>query len=225
MSDDKVSDYYVGQKQQVLGEVGPSVFFIFAYIKSINSGPGYILFLKIICDNDMTLWVDGEKQDLLLDLDGQMSWKAMSILNISSATEVLGVKCVNSWGGHYGIMGDVTDEAGKEILVTDSSWNCSNTADEGWERADFLEGGNWSPAFYNKKHEPYLNSSNSLPWASMSPNRKVIWTDSDKDTIVYCRRMLRMAGIESSKYLNVQIKENHTACTRTLYLFRSRSYI
>ena len=150
----------------------------------------------------MTLWVDGEQQDLDRDGQGSRSWKEMSILNISSATEVLGVKCVNSWGGHYGIMGDVTDEAGKEILVTDSSWNCSNTADEGWERADFLEGDNWNPAFYNKKHEPYLNNSDSLPWASMSPNRKVIWTDFDSynDTTVFCRRMLRMAGIESSKY-------------------------
>ena len=133
----------------------------------------------------MTLWVDGEQRDVT----GQNAWDEVSTLNISSTTQVLGVKCFNTFA-YFGIMADVTDEAGKEIPVTDDSWTCSNTADEGWFRAEFHEGGNWRPASYVSDHRFYTNHSSSWPWASMSPNRHVIWTNSGNDTTVYCRKTL-----------------------------------
>ena len=139
----------------------------------------------------MTLWIDGEKKDV---------WDEVSTLTITSTTQVLGVKCFNYWGGGYGIMGDVTDEAGKEILVTDDSWTCSKTAEEGWLRADFKGGDNWSPASYVTDNEYYMNNSDSWPWSSMSPNRHVIWTHTDDDTTVYCRIMMTISRIESGEF-------------------------
>ena len=129
-------------------------------------------------------------------------WDMVSTLTISSTTQVLGAKCVDDWGGGYGIMADVTDEAGKEILVTDDSWTCSNTADEGWQLANFHEGDNWKPATYVTDNNYYMDNSDSRPWASMSPNRHVIWT-SGNDTTVYCRRTMTSSRIDAGKLYEV----------------------
>ena len=88
-------------------------------------------------------------------------------------------------------MGSVQDEAGNDVLVTDNSWSCSNTADDGWEKADFLEGDNWNAASYYP-HRNYVTNSGS--GASMSPNRQIIWTATAADTTVYCRKSLRGNG-------------------------------
>ena len=140
----------------------------------------------MLCDDQMTLWVDGEQKDVA----GQGVWNQMSTISLRPATQVLGVKCVNT-GGPYGIMGAITDSEGKEVLVTDNSWSCSNTADEGWETADFQEGDNWNSASYYP-HRNYITNSGS--WASMSANRQVIWTSSAADTTVYCRKVIRAPG-------------------------------
>ena len=84
-------------------------------------------------------------------------------------------------------MADVTDDAGKEIMVTDNSWNCSNTANEGWEKANFQEGNDWHPASCLGKDHYYHRNSQSWP---DSPNRRVIWTNSGGDMTVYCRKIM-----------------------------------
>lgn len=149
----------------------------------ISSGYAADYTFKVICDDQMTLWVDGEQTDVA----GQGAWNQMSTINIPSTTRVLGVKCVNN-GGPYGIMGALTDEDGNDVLVTDSSWSCSSTADEGWETADFQEGDNWNPAYYYPNRN-YITNFGS--WASMSVNRQIIWTDSAAETTVYCRKVIQ----------------------------------
>ena len=116
--------------------------------------------------------------------------------NTSSRCQVC--QLLGRWLRDYA--GDVTDETGKEILVTDDSWTCSRTADEGWLRADFKGGDNWSPASYVTDNEYYMSNSDSWPWASMSPNRHVIWTDNGNDTTVYCRNMMTISRIESGEF-------------------------
>ena len=152
----------------------------------------------------MTLWVDGEQRDVA----GQGVWNQMSTLNIPSNTQVIGVKCVNT-GGPYGIMGAITDSDGNEVLVTDNSWSCSNTADEGWETADFQEGDNWNSASYYP-HRNYITNSGS--WASMSANRQIIWTSSAADTTVYCRKVVQKPGKPFSSYIrNIFLCSNKSA--------------
>ena len=128
--------------------------------------------------------MDGEQREV----DGLEVWNKVSTLKISSRTQVLGVKCVNTYAGtDYGIMADATDDAGKEIMVTDNSWNCSNTANEGWEKANFQEGNDWHPASCLGKDHYYHRNSQSWP---NSPNRRVIWTNSGGDMTVYCRKII-----------------------------------
>ena len=136
--------------------------------------------MKAICDDQMTLWVDG------VQTDGQGVWNQISTLEIPATTQVLGIRCVNI-GGPYGIMASVQDVAGDDVLVTDDSWSCSNTADDGWEKADFVEGRNWNAASYYN-HGGYITDNG--PWSSISANRQIIWTDSAADTTVYCRKVL-----------------------------------
>ena len=149
--------------------------------------------MKMACDDEMTLWVDGVQTDV----DGQGVWYKLSTLKIPSTTQVLGIKCVNIGGG-YGIMAAVEDAVGDNVLMTDNSWSCSNTADDGWEKADFVEGDNWNAASY------YSNSdyiADGEPWSSMSANKQIIWTDSPADATVYCRKVLPPPGNLSSSIL------------------------
>ena len=136
--------------------------------------------MKAICDDQITLWVDG------VQTDGHGVWNQMSTLDIPASTQVLGIKCFSK-GGAYGIMAAVQDVAGDDVLVTDDSWSCSNAADDGWEKADFVEGGNWNAASYYN-HGGYITDNG--PWSSMSVNRQIIWTDSAADRTVYCRKVL-----------------------------------
>merc|ERR1712176_503282 len=149
------------------------------------------LTMKVICDDQMTLWVDGVQTDVA----GQGSWNQMSTLGLKPGTRVLGIKCLNT-GGPYGIMGAVTDADGNDVLVTDNSWSCSNTADDGWEKADFKEGDGWNAASYYP-HRNYVTNSGS--WASMSANRQIIWTDTAADRTVYCRKVIQRPAIAKVK--------------------------
>merc|ERR1740124_1129181 len=99
----------------------------------------------------------------------------MSTLNIPESTRSIGISCLNT-GGPYGIMGSIQDAGGNDVLVTDDSWSCSNTADAGWEGPDFEEGDNWNAASYYA-HREYVNKDNGA-WQGMSPNRQIIWTAS-----------------------------------------------
>ena len=142
--------------------------------------------MKVVCDDETTLWVDGVQKNV----DGQGVYDQVSTLKIPSTTQVLGIKCVNIGGG-YGIMAAVEDAAGDNVLMTDNSWSCSNTADDGWEKADFVEGDNWNAASY------YSNSdyiADGEPWNSMSANKQIIWTASPADATVYCRKVLLSPG-------------------------------
>ena len=134
------------------------------------------------CDDEMTLWVDGVQTDA----DGQGVWNQISTLDIPATTQVLGIKCFSP-SGPYGIIASVQDMAGDDVLVTDDSWSCSNTADDGWEKADFVEGGNWNAASYYN-HGGYITDNG--PWSVISANRQIIWTDSAADNTVYCRKVL-----------------------------------
>ena len=143
--------------------------------------------MNVICDDQMALWVDGVQTAV----EGQGVWNLMSSLNIPDTTQVIGIKCLNT-GGPYGIMGSIQDAAGNDVAVTDNSWSCSNAADDGWEKADFVEGDNWNAASYYP-HRVYITDNG--PWAAaMSAKKQIIWTASAADTTVYCRKVIQKPG-------------------------------
>ena len=148
--------------------------------------------MNVICDDQMALWVDGVQTAV----EGQGVWNLMSSLNIPDTTQVIGIKCLNT-GGPYGIMGSIQDAAGNDVAVTDNSWSCSNAADDGWEKADFVEGDNWNAASYYP-HRVYITDNG--PWAAaMSAKKQIIWTASAADTTVYCRKVISGCGKYAKK--------------------------
>ena len=151
----------------------------------------------------MSLWINGVQTDVA----GQGVWNEMSTVGLgpAGATNVIGIKCLNT-GGPYGIMGSVEDESGNNVLVTDNSWSCSNAADDGWEKADFVEGDNWNAASYYP-HRVYITDNG--PWAAaMSAKKQIIWTASAADTTVYCRKVISGCGKYAKKLFlrNVSFK-------------------
>ena len=118
---------------------------------------------------------------------GQNAWDDISTLKISSNTRVLAVKCHNAHGGPHGIMGMVQDEAGNAVLVTDNSWKCSNTMDDGWLGVNFPNQSKWKAASYIS-HREY--DTDDGPWRTISSRARVIWTGRDYDKTVYCRKVI-----------------------------------
>ena len=145
--------------------------------------------LKINCDNKMNLWIDGVEKH-----DGNMAkWNRVSTLVIPKTTRVIAVKCVDEgWG--FGLIASATDSNGRDVLVTDESWKCSNTAEAGWETLSFKESANWQPAnIINNKH--LLGDAwDSDGLFNMSPNRKVLWGPDTSNDYSYCRKVIDLAG-------------------------------
>ena len=104
----------------------------------------------------MTLWIDGEETKV----DGKGVWNQLSTLDISMSTRSIAIKYQNT-GGPGGIAASVQDAYGHDILVTDDTWSCSNTADSGWESPDFEQGDNWEPASYFE-HWNYVDHDSGL---------------------------------------------------------------
>ena len=77
--------------------------------------------LKVLCDDEKTVYVDGVK----MDISRSQGWSKMATLRISPWTRVIGIKCFNAKGGH-GIKVQVEDEAGNILLTSDNRWKWSN---------------------------------------------------------------------------------------------------
>jgi len=142
---------------------------------------------KVICDDLSTIYVDGEEREAA----GTGAWNQLATLSISNDARAVGIKCTNT-GGPYGIMSQIENSAGAVVDVSDSSWQCSNTAEDGWATADFA--GQWDAASNEYRHSGYAVDQGA--WAGMSPNKEIIWTGSGADTTVYCRKTLPRNNLE-----------------------------
>ena len=128
-----------------------------------------------------------------MTVSGTEVWNLMATLNIPTTTKTIGVQCHNN-KGPYGLMAQVTEVSGEVITVTDESWQCSNMAEDGWSTKEFS--GSWPAAEITYNHRAFQREEGG--WAEMSPDKKIIWTDSAEDTTVYCRRDLKDG--ESGRY-------------------------
>ena len=141
--------------------------------------------LQIICDDITTIFVDGKRRTAA----GTGRWNQMATVKIPASTRAIGIKCKNN-GGPYGLMAQVKDSSGKVIYVTDNSWKCSNRPQRGWAAGGFR--GRWRPATITRNQKPYLRNIGA--WRGMSRNKKVIWTNTGRDRIAYCRKDLRKSA-------------------------------
>ena len=142
----------------------------------------------VICDDVSTIYVDGEQKET----SGTQVWNEKASVLIPGNTQVVGIKCYNS-GGPYGIMAQIKDSSNRVVAVSDDSWHCSNSEEDGWSTLDFVEGENWKPAAYYNGQPPYKQDIGA--WKGMSPNKRVIWTETG-DATVFCRKVLN--GKETS---------------------------
>ena len=145
--------------------------------------------LNILCDDELSLFVDGTEKRVPGDDKWYRAWNEVVNLNIPSTTHVIAVNCVDL-GGSYGIIGSVQDARGNDIMVTDTSWRCSNVWESGWEGSDFTEGDNWNQATDNR--DGTLTRKNGLDdWTNVPvSSRRPIWTSSSAYTSVYCRKTM-----------------------------------
>lgn len=137
--------------------------------------------LKAACDDETTVYVDGELKHSDTD------WDSIARVDVPSSAQVIAISCRDDGGG-YGIVGDLTDSSGNSIMVTDNSWRCSAVKEDGWEQPGF-DAGEWNApkdmgdGSHLKRLEQFAEIS--------SPDRKAIWaagTDGNKE--VYCRKEL-----------------------------------
>ena len=133
------------------------------------------LTLQALCDDKMTLYVDGKQ---MTDFnDGE--WNLLTSHSIPDYVDVIAIRGVNTIGDR-GCAVSVQDKDGNVLMVTDSSWKCSQTETPGWQTAEFTEGDSWINANSTRRFE-------SVPSMPHLPGKVFfIWSMAD-GKVVYCR--------------------------------------
>ncbi|ESP05287.1 hypothetical protein LOTGIDRAFT_152117 [Lottia gigantea] len=130
---------------------------------------------SVTCDNILKFFVDGQLEASSND------WQVASPVSFSDTAHVLAFDCLDE-GVIAGIRGSFSNG-----VVTDSSWRCSTSADEGWKEIGF-DDSNWQDATI-QTHTNWGANPTSIP-----SEAKWIWTAGDTaDTHVFCRLRLHPA--------------------------------
>ena len=144
--------------------------------------------MKVMCDDVATIFVDGEEKQVA----GTQGWDQLATLQIPSSTRAIGVQCKDVGGG-YGIMVGVQDAAGEDVVVSDTSWKCteSNVAQAVWSTGGFNEVNSWDEATeLSSGLSETWPSFRQTTWQGMIPNAKIIWTNAEGVRTVFCRKDL-----------------------------------
>jgi len=136
--------------------------------------------LRATCDNRMTVYVDGVEHQVA----GQNDWRKESQIVLPSNFFVLAIKCVDA-GWRVGILASLQNEIGEDVMVTDSSWSCSQEEQEGWTEPGFSEDSEaWEAGAVIGKH-------GVQPWkkiGQISDDATWIWTKNQKShSKAFCR--------------------------------------
>ena len=146
--------------------------------------------MYITCDDHLTIYIDGVEKRL--NRTRSRSYTLLSTFQIPMTTTTIAVKCRDGNGGTYnycGITGAVQDSQGRDVLVTDSSWKCSDRLESGWYLPGFTEGRNWRHARDQGDSHQMLTAQHG-EWKNIpSSNRRIIWGSTNVGT-VYCRKTL-----------------------------------
>ena len=138
------------------------------------------------CDERLHVFVDGKQI-------GKEShgYENVTRYTIPPDAHVLAVKChsgIKQSSIHGGILGSLSTG-----MITNTSWRCSNTAQQGWNEAQF-DDSSWPIA--TKHGTNSKNPADWFPWGmydDIALGALWIWTkDNQKnDSTVYCRFRLR----------------------------------
>lgn len=122
----------------------------------------------------MVVYVDGVQ---IKGISGSL-WSG----EIEDNTRLLAVKCTFTSARIGRIL------VNSSVLISDSTWTCSNTDPDNWYGTDF-DDNDWSPAHVIATNwgpvyltDPPSNQDSAFPGYS-----RWIWTDSQDDQTVYCR--------------------------------------
>lgn len=124
------------------------------------------------CYRTVTVFADGVNK---FGPENKPLWSG----DIADTTSVLAVKCIYSVAVVRRLLVSVPG-----ILISDSTWKCSNTYTIGWANTTFDDnqwsqahvlGTNWGPV-------GQLNQDSVLPNYT-----RWLWTDNQQDGTVYCR--------------------------------------
>ena len=131
--------------------------------------------LKATCDDRMSVYVDGEYQ-YAANLD---TYNVQSTIVIPKTFRVIAIKCVDMGGGD-GLLASAENHLGDLVLLSDTTWKCSDTLEQGWEQDNFnASSENWKPAI-DIGPKSWSVSGQISSYASW------IWTEKRVNTI-YCR--------------------------------------
>ena len=128
--------------------------------------------LRMACDDWLGIMLNDDGHWIYTDT--RPHWNSVAVLKIPATTRVIRADCKDDGGG-YGIVGDMLDENGKTIMVTDSSWTC---------------GGRPAEVKYNGRNWQYLMVDPPFNQIT-SPNRHLIWQQGlGEKANISCRRVL-----------------------------------
>ena len=97
--------------------------------------------LKTTCDDELTVYFGGKEHSL----NEANDWRIMKVLAIPPETGFLRLRCKDI-GGDRGLHASIrVPLVRKPILITDSSWVCSDVHEVGWSDLDF-DDSLWGPA-------------------------------------------------------------------------------
>ena len=151
--------------------------------KECKDQPCELYMLKVFCDDDTTVYIDGVQKYT------DRNWQGLASLSVPLSSRVIAIKCYNRID-RYGIVAAMKDAEGNDVMVSNSSWKCAGVAESGWEKPDFLEGDNWKQA--RDLCDCHFMRSGGYPWNKIiSPGRRSIWSSGGRnDRTAYCRKVL-----------------------------------
>ena len=131
--------------------------------------------LKATCDDRMAVYIDGEYQ-YAADLN---TYNILSTIVIPNSFKVIAIKCVDIGQGE-GLLASAENYLGELVLLSDTTWKCSEVLEQGWEQTNFdASSENWNNAVD-------IGEKSWSVKGQVSPYADWIWTEKRVDTI-YCR--------------------------------------
>ena len=131
------------------------------------------MILKATCDDRMAVYVDGVYQ-YAANLNTN---DVPSTIVIPDSFEVIAIKCVDIGEG---LLASAEDSLGELVLLSDTTWKCSEVFEQGWELENFdASSENWKKAI-DKGPQSWSVEGQISSFASW------IWTGKSAEYI-YCR--------------------------------------
>ena len=92
-------------------------------------------------DDLVDLYIDGVRQQVVKTQNLDMKWKEVVEIQMQTLPRLIAVKATNNPvkgpKGQGGLLASLSNAAGEDIAVTNTSWRTSLPFESGWERVEF----------------------------------------------------------------------------------------